>query len=329
MAVWPRQTDARWAMNRLLYDTAEALLYDPVSSNRMATRSALYALGFRKIETVGTVRAFGEFMRRRPPDLAICEVQGAGEQLCNEIQKLRQGTDGQNPFVVIIATAWEKNAALISRVVNSGADDLLLRPFSTALLQSRIDTHIQNRKGFVVTTDYVGPDRRRELPGPSNAELFEPPNSLKMKAKDRLTPEQAAQRLEFELKAARDVLKTEKLRRDAFQVCIQWRLIQDRTPDDPAYDAHLEKITQLARSIAKRCRDSDLEQSSDWCDSILAAVGGLELGVDRNASMHLLGHAARSLNLVFHPETTAQDQLHEIDATVALIRARPAEKLAS
>ncbi len=317
-------------MTRLTYDTSEALVYDPVSANRMATRAVLYTLGFRKIETVGTLKAFADHLRKRPPDLAICEVQGVDTQLCEMIQTLRQGGEGANPFIVIIATAWEKNADLIARVVNSGADDLLLRPFSTALLGSRIETHIQRRKGFVVTTDYVGPDRRRDHTRPSNAELFEPPNSLKMKAKDRLTPEETAHRLDMELKAAKDVLNAEKLRRDAFQVCIQWRLMQEHMPGrGPAGEGELTRIGQLVRSIAKRSRDTDFEQAAGWCESILAAVEGLELGVDRNASMHLLGHAALSLNQVFRPDTPAQEQLSEIDATVALIRARNAQKLAS
>jgi DNA-binding response OmpR family regulator len=316
-------------MTRLLYDTAEALVYDPVSANRMATRAVLYTLGFRKIETVGSTKAFADHMRRRPPDLAMCEVQSADVELCAMIQNLRQGGEGYNPFIVIIATAWEKNAALIARVVDSGADDLLLRPFSTALLGSRIETHIQRRKGFVVTTDYVGPDRRRDQTRPSNVELFDAPNSLKMKARDRLTPEETAQRLDLELRAAKDVLNSEKLRRDAFQTCIQWRLMQDKVPGRDTLDVELKKIAALVRSIAKRARETELDQAAGWCESILAAVEGLELGVDRNASMHLLGHAALSLNQVFRPDSSAQDSLNEIDATVALIRAREAQRLAS
>lgn len=316
-------------MSRLVYDTAEALVYDPVPANRMATRSVLYALGFRRIETVATVRSFGDFIRKRPPDLALCEVQGAVGELCDEIQGLRQSADNHNPFIIIIATAWEKTSTLISRVVNSGADDLLLRPFSTALLQSRIDAHIENRKGFVVTTDYVGPDRRHDQKRPSSVELFCAPNSLRMKVKERLSAEETAHRLEAELRGAREVLKTEKLRRDAFQVSIQWKLLQSRVPGQAEYDEHLTKIARLVRAIAKGCRDSELDQAYGWCDSILAAVEGLELGVDRSASMHLLGHAALSLNLVFHPERSAAEQLAEIDAIVAGIHGRTAGKLAS
>jgi DNA-binding response OmpR family regulator len=308
-------------MGRLSFDTVEALIYDPVSANRTATRATLYALGFRRTETVSTIEAFVEAIQTRPPDLAMCEAQGADEELCQTIQQLRQGGAGYNPFVVIMVTAWEKNAQLINRVVSSGADDLILRPFSTALLGSRIEAHIERRKGFVITTDYVGPDRRKDETRQSNVPLFEPPNSLKMKAKDKLSADAIAKRLEGELRAAREKLSSEKLRRDAFQVCILWRLMQEGLPSR-GMPPELEKLSTLARSMDQRCRDGEIAEAREWCDGLLAAVEGLTLGLDRNASMHLLGHAALSLHHVFHPETSAADHLAEIDATVAIIRAR-------
>ena len=123
-------------MGKLSFDSVDVLIYDPVSSNRTATRAAMYALGFRRTETVSTLEAFVEAVQKSPPDIALCEAQGAADELCNTIQQLRQGGAGHNPFIVIIVTAWEKNTTLINRVVSSGADDLLLRPFSTALLGS-------------------------------------------------------------------------------------------------------------------------------------------------------------------------------------------------
>ncbi len=309
-------------MSRLSYDSTETLVYDPVAANRTATRAALYTLGFRRIETVATLDAFNDAIRRRPPDLALCEAQGADGDLCRMIQELRQGAAGFNPFIVIIVTAWEKSAALVTRVVNSGADDLLLRPFSTTLLGQRIEAHVERRKGFVVTSEYVGPDRRKDMSRPSNVELFDPPNSLKMKAKDRLSAEEATIRLDAELRAARELLNSEKLRRDAFQISILWRLMQEHIPGAKSYEQELAKIALLSKGVARRCRDTPYETSVDWCDSIVAAVEGLQAGVDRNASMHLLGHAALSLNHVFHSEKSTTDILTEIDATVAIIRAR-------
>jgi DNA-binding response OmpR family regulator len=316
-------------MSKLSFDSVDVLIYDPVSSNRTATRAAMYALGFRKTETVSSLEDFLASVQKCPPDIALCEAQGQGEELCALIQQMRQGGAGYNPFIVIIVTAWEKNTALINRVVSSGADDLLLRPFSTALLGQRIESHVDRRKGFVITTEYVGPDRRRDNSRASNVELFDPPNSLKMKAKDRLSADEIARRLDVELKTAREKLTTEKLRRDSFQVAILWRLLQDQPLLAGKPPADLLKLQGLAKSIEERAKDSEFEPAVEWCQSVQASAEGLAAGVDRNASMHLLGHAALSLHQVFYPEKTPADQISEIDATVALIRARDQQALAS
>jgi DNA-binding response OmpR family regulator len=318
-------------MTRLSYDSVEALIYDPVSANRTATRAALYALGFRHTDGVASLDALVESIQKRAPDLVLCEAQGAGEGLCEVIQQLRQGGNCDNPFIVVMVTAWEKSNGLIKRVVNSGADDLLLRPFSTALLGSRIEAHIERRKGFVITTDYVGPDRRQgqTRQGEPSADSFNPPNSLKMKAKDKLSAEDIARRLDKELKTAREKLHSEKLKRDSFQVCILWRLMQDRRPGQVAVEVDLEKLAGLARSIDRRCRETEYDAAVEWCDSVRAATEGLQQGVDRNASMHLLGHAALEMHQVFHPDQSPADRIAEIDATVAIIRARNQAALAS
>ncbi len=308
-------------MSRLSFDTVDALIYDPVSANRTATRAALYSLGFRRTETVSSLEDFVKSIQKSPPDIALAEAQGAPDELCATIQSLRQGGAGHNPFIVIIVTAWEKNTSLIQRVVSSGADDLLLRPFSTGLLGQRIETHIERRKSFVITSEYVGPDRRKDASRPSNVELFAPPNSLKMKAKDKLPAEAVTKLLDAELKSACERLQSEKLRRDSFQACILWRLMQETLPSR-GVPPELDSLIALAASIGRRSREAELPAAHDWCEQLVAACEGLKLGVDRNASMHLLGHAALSLHQVFHPEKTAGDQLAEIDATVALIRAR-------
>lgn len=310
-------------MSRISYETAETLIYDPVASNRTATRSALYALGFRRIETVASLESFNEFIMRRPPDLALCETQGAEEEICRSIQELRQGTSAYNPFIVIIVTAWENHNSLVNRVLNSGADDLLLRPFSAMMLEGRIRTHVERRKGFVVTSDYIGPDRRRGgSQRPSNVDLFHPPNSLKMKVKERITAEEAAQRLDTELKAARESLTGEKLRRDAFQICVLWRMLQKTSKDDAIDKNDVAKLGEFAKAVSRRCRDTEFEAAIEWCDAIQSAVEGLNLGVDLNAAMHLLGHAALNLNHVFAPGKTQDENLAEIDATIAKIRSR-------
>ena len=309
-------------MARLSYDSVEALIYDPVSANRTATRAALYSLGFRRTETVPTLEGMVEIIQKQTPDLVLAEAQGAADDLCLAIQQLRQGSSGYNPFIVIIVTAWEKSAALITKVVNSGADDLLLRPFSTALLGTRIETHIERRKGFVITTDYVGPDRRRDIGRPVDGEMFDPPNSLKMKAKDKMSADLIAKKLDMELQGARAKLAGEKLRRDSFQVSILWRLLQDQRPDMPQFQADLIKLGNLTRAIERRCTDTGQDKALERCSSILTVTESLKNGADYSAAMSHLGAAALGLHQLICPEKSPADQLNEIDATVAIIRAR-------
>ena len=203
-------------------------------------------------------------------------------------------------------------------------------PFPPRVLGSRIETHIERRKGFVITTDYVGPDRRKDDNRPSNVELFDPPNSLKMKAKDKLPSDVIARRLDYRTEKRARAFDQREARRNSFQVCILWRLIQDAATVAGQTSPDLIKLQGLAKSIETRSTDTEFQPAVEWCQSVLAAAEGLALGVDRNASMHLLGHAALSLHQVFHPEKTPADQLSEIDATVALIRARnQAQALAS
>lgn len=266
-------------MARISYESVDTLIYDPVAPNRAATRSALLTLGFRRIETVASIDALNDHLQRRPPDLAICEVAGVQDPLCSVIQELRQGVSAYNPFLVVIVTAWGNAGSLVGNVINSGADDLLLRPFSTATLEARIRTQVERRKGFVITSDYVGPDRRRSSHRAGPSELLQPPNSLKMKAKERIADEVVAERLNRELKVARATLTAEKLRREAFQICVLWRLMQGLAPQAKThYEVDLMRLAEVTKSLSRRARDTEFEEATDWCDKVLAAIEGLQLG---------------------------------------------------
>jgi DNA-binding response OmpR family regulator len=150
---------------------------------------------------VGNLRDFSEALENRPPDLALCEAQVGEAELCDVIRGLRQGGQSYNPFVIVIVTAWTPSAAVATEILNSGPDGLLLRPFSAALLDQKIRTHVLQRKPFVVMDSYVGPERRATV-RPSSAPSFAPPNSLKMKIEGRENLNEAVHLFNCELQAA-------------------------------------------------------------------------------------------------------------------------------
>lgn len=198
-------------MEHAFYDLAEVLVCDPVSSNRAATRSALYSLGCRHIEIVSSLHDFLEALDNRPPDFAMCEAQVGEMELCSAIRDLRQGEKSYNPFAIIIVTAWKPNASLTKSLANAGVDGMLLRPFSAGLLDQRIRTHVLHRKPFVVTSNYVGPERRTDARF-SGATSLVPPSSIRIKMEGRANSEDAIHRFGAELDEARLKLAAARLR---------------------------------------------------------------------------------------------------------------------
>jgi hypothetical protein len=68
--------------------------------------------------------------------------------------------------------------------MESGIDDIITMPISTKLLSDRINKLIRHRKNFVVTSSYVGPDRRTgELieNDPMKPSTIKVPNNLRFK----------------------------------------------------------------------------------------------------------------------------------------------------
>ncbi len=63
---------------------------------------------------------------------------------------------------------------------NAGVDGFLSLPASSPMLGNFLQGQIEQRKKFVATSDYVGPDRRRD-PARSGTECFKVVNSFRLK----------------------------------------------------------------------------------------------------------------------------------------------------
>jgi DNA-binding response OmpR family regulator len=319
---------------KLSYEHADALVYDTVAANGETTRAALFALGFRELDAVVTLDQMAEHLRLRTPDLIVCEVAGAEIELCKLVQSLRQGLTGTNPFAAVIATTWRREGNLVNQVINSGADDLLARPFSLDLLSERLWLLVEQRKGFVVTCDYIGPDRRRDPRADGKNELLDVPNSLRHKAMGGVAREELDHVIAEAVAKGKAQVNAEKLRRDAFQLCLQWRLIEQRRPSARDLSDMLDRMGALAAEVKHRAAGTEYETIAKWCESVIEcteAIGSmLQFSSDADPShgptlmpmMHLLGHAALTLGEIYAPGEAKPTLLDELDAIAARIDIR-------
>jgi DNA-binding response OmpR family regulator len=316
-------------MNRL-HDTATTLIYDPVGPNRVATRASLHSVGFRRVDLAPSLEVLRERLRLRSPDLLLVEVAGAENEVCALVQAVRQGVLGDNPFIVIIVTTWRRDGSIVGQVLNSGADDLIARPVSAHMLGERVKALAERRKRFVVTMDYIGPDRRREPRG-QGAECVEVPNPLNIRAMPNLGEDEAERHIAAAIKRGKETLSSQKTRRDAVQLCLQWRMLEQRVPGARDFRDILPRINRLAAAMKQRLGDA---QAREYCTAIARAVDSLIALVDSQGrecssadcrpAMHGLGQSAMALGRMFAPDEVEPGRLVELDMIMASRHAPPA-----
>jgi two-component system chemotaxis response regulator CheY len=101
-------------------------------------------------------------IRRRTFDILIIDAD------LNELdgvaftKKLRSMTDNPNHDMPVIMMSSAPDAKRIAAARDAGITEFLRKPFAASHLNSRLVNIEANPRGFIQSTAYVGPDRRRK-----------------------------------------------------------------------------------------------------------------------------------------------------------------------
>lgn len=160
------------------FGEVDVLLIDTDLNARQGVRTILSNNGFSGV-TLGTDLAkVREAVNSRMPDLLLCGTEFPDGKVTDLIRDIRQNRIGNNPFMPIIILLSEPTPDLVSQIITSGADDVVMKPVSTKALLDRIHTQIHKRKPFIVQEEYLGPARK----GDDVTKAIDPPNPLHAKA---------------------------------------------------------------------------------------------------------------------------------------------------
>ena len=146
-------------MVKRAYQELRTLIALPDPAARKTLRKSLQDEGLLHCREIGELPALAEKIGQADPDLLLVQLDddwNSGEL----IRHIRHGQTAANPFMVIIALLPAAVPALVGRVIEAGADDLLLPAWLGRLVMDRLDNFVHGRKPFLVTHDYVGPERR-------------------------------------------------------------------------------------------------------------------------------------------------------------------------
>lgn len=233
-------------MNKFAFDKVDILLIDPDRTVRMAIRNILIDNGFRNVTIGSTMADIETKLRIGTPDLLISEIKLEDGNLNAFVFGLRHHAVGSNPFLPIIATMWAPTTEDVRAIIQAGADDIITKPLSAGQILQRIKGLIMARKPFVVTSRYIGPDRRKPGADHDRGEKVHPievPNTLRAKAIGDKT--MSVEQIQFEIDACIKKVNLEKLERHATQLTWLVERILPALNSGPPDDATTKLIQRL------------------------------------------------------------------------------------
>ncbi|RVU34752.1 response regulator [Hwanghaeella grinnelliae] len=298
----------------------EILFGEPERQLRSNIRLAMRNEKFENVIDVENVGHVRQLLATRAPDLIIIDAETKGGSVSELIYDVRHGHIGENPFVPFIVTMWRPTEVLVQDVANSGTDDLLVKPVSPQQLVDRIKVLTENRKPFVVTSDYIGPDRRKDVSRGSDIPLIEVPNTLSVKISgEKMDPT----KLSALVKRAQNTINDQRLKRNAFQICFLVGLIlpalaEDRL-DDPELEEHLRSVLTTSRDTAERMLGTEYEHVSNLCNNMIDVVERLldNLMAPSTKDVSLLKPVSDAILLGFHPTSDAATMAGEINSALS------------
>ncbi len=162
------------------FEEASVLIVDTMPASQETIANCLRDLGFRKIAFCRNSVEARERLALGNIDLMICDAYLADGDIAAMVRDLRELNQRGDAFLPIVSLTWQPTIEVIHRVVNAGSDLILTLPISFKKISNAVETLIERRKNFVVTSTYIGPDRRKNpRPGAQEAPQIKVPNALR------------------------------------------------------------------------------------------------------------------------------------------------------
>lgn len=144
------------------FSNLHILVVEDMPPMRELLEQLLKALGVGKITIAKDGFDGHEKYLRYKPDIIITDWQMPGLDGLEMTKQIRCRKSSPNRSVPIIMMTGFIDKKRISNARDSGVTEFLIKPFSAKDMAKRVSYVTQNPRDFVVTSNYIGPDRRRK-----------------------------------------------------------------------------------------------------------------------------------------------------------------------
>lgn len=131
---------------------------------KMLIMPVLDEIGVRNIVSASTVNEGFNLFRRHTPGLVMTDWDMARASGVDLIRMIRRDASSPNQKAPIILLANHETAtARVTPARDLGANGFLIKPFSAEDLRVQITASIDDSREFIVSQQFVGPNRREQI----------------------------------------------------------------------------------------------------------------------------------------------------------------------
>ena len=312
--------------------TAKAVIAGLNGETRLNVRNALKEVGISNFSYANSTSEMISSLKIGESDISVFDVDFDEGKAIKALKSLRLDQLGKsfNPYVTVICTSWTHDTKTVQKAISAGVDDLLLFPLSMQKLKSRIEHSINERKPFIVTSDYIGPERRKDPNRESEIPYFYPPNSLQMSLAGEVLLQSD---LEQAIEQARSNISVEHLKREAFQIAFLARVATEdfmNSGPSPSVAEQLRKMNQILLDLERRNKELNGPDISELANSLRSTLENChQVQSEKSNSieetvrmLRLIEPISRGIAVLLGHSGGEGALIHEIGSSVATFRSR-------
>ena len=300
-------------MERGTLNHVDVLMVDPDLNSRSILKTVLGSSGFRNLHVGNSMGDLNRRLGETTPDLLICDCHLPDGDFFDFVSRVRHHEVGRNPFVAIIAMTRAPNPEIVRRVSDCGADHLVVKPYSTAQMTDRIMQLVEARKMFVVTSNYVGPERRKDPDRASKVQRMRVPNTLKAKVMGQTDADVIQRAVDLAIAE----VNIRKLERYDDEIAF---LVERIVPElehhrlDESVRRFLERLLYVTEDTGRRLVGSKYAHVSELCQSLNTVVGSIVAAGTRPdpRDVQLLRPLSQAIRVGFGTSAETVSAAHEI-----------------
>jgi CheY-like chemotaxis protein len=148
------------------FEKVSVLVCDDSRQIRSLVKGCLNMFGVKSVvEASNADEAFARLVETQP-DLVITDWNMPPTSGLELVRRIRQSDDSPDPYVPIIMLTAHTEIGRVKVARDNGVSSFLAKPMSADSLYRRIVSLVEDRRPFIRSGDFFGPDRRHHADAP-------------------------------------------------------------------------------------------------------------------------------------------------------------------